>query len=292
MIDQLKSMAIFARVVDEGTFRGAAKKLSISPAIVSIHVKKLEEKIGAPLLYRSTRSVTLTQDGKAFYQAAKAMMASARDGLDLFANQANTHLTELRIAMPDTLASNPIFEKIAAFAKNRTGIRINLISTDQRQSLIGEGHDVAIRMGFFKDSELKMKRIGEDKRILVAAPSYTKVRDTPKHPSDITDWDFISFSVVPDSVNLKSKTSKVENIWGNTIARASSVQTACTLSVAGLGVTALPYHEVKRDIQDGRLAPVLPKWSDTKVLPIYLVWAQNADLNLATREFINFMSRK
>ena len=78
MIDQLKSMAIFARVVDEGTFRGAAKKLSISPAIVSIHVKKLEEKIGAPLLYRSTRSVTLTQDGKAFYQAAKAMMASAR----------------------------------------------------------------------------------------------------------------------------------------------------------------------------------------------------------------------
>ena len=292
MIDELKSMAIFACVVDEGTFRGAAKKLSISPAIVSIHIKKLEEKIGAPLLYRSTRSVTLTQDGRAFHQAAKSMMASARDGLDLFANTASAHLTDLRIAMPDTLASNPIFGKIATFAKNHAGIRINLISTDQRQSLVGEGHDVAIRMGSFKDSDLKMKRIGEDKRILVAAPSYTNVREEPEHPREIIDWDFISFSAVPDSIDLKSETSNVENIWGNTIARASSVQAARTLSVAGLGVTALPYYEVRRDIEDGKLARVLQKWSDTKALPIYLVWAQNADLNLATRQFINFMSRK
>ena len=291
MIDQLKSMAIFASIVEEGTFRGAAKKLTISPAIVSIHIKKLEEQIGAPLFYRSTRRVTLTQDGKVFYRAAKAMMSSARDGLEQFASQARIHLTELRIAMPESLVTNPVFEKLAAFAKNHSGIRLNLISTDKQQSLIGEGHDVAIRMGKFEDSDLKTKRIGEDNRVLVAAPSYIKNRPEAKHPRDLIEWGFVSFSLVPESINLKSKESKEESIWGKTMAKASSAQTVRFLSIAGLGVAALPYHEVKRDIDRGLLEHVLPEWSDTKILPIFLVWTRNADLNVATREFINFMSR-
>lgn len=291
MIDQLKSMAIFASVVEEATFRGAAKKLAISPAIVSIHIKKLEEQIGAPLFYRSTRRVTLTQDGKAFYQAAKAMMSSARDGLEQFSSKARIHLTELRIAMPETLVTNPVFEKLTAFAKNHSGIRLNLISTDKRQSIIGEGHDVAIRMGKFEDSDLKIKRIGEDKRVLVAAPSYMKDRPKPDHPRDLMESAFVSFSLVPESIHLKYKKMKVQNIWGKTMAKASSAQTVRFLCIAGLGIAALPYHEVKRDIDLGHLELVLPEWSDMTVLPIFLVWTRNADLNVATREFINFMSR-
>ena len=291
MIDQLKSMGIFVTVADEATFRGAAKKLSISPGIVSIHIKKLEEKIGAPLFYRSTRRVTLTQDGIAFYSAAKAMMTSARDGLDLFSNQASVNLTDLRIAIPDTLASNPIFERIIAFGKNHTGIRVNLMSTDQQQSLIGEGYDVAIRMGHFENSDLKSKRIGEDSRVLVAAPTYIKSKPTAESPHDLKTWDFVSFSLVPESIDLKMESSEPINLWGQTIARASSTQTVHALCSAGLGVAALPSHEVAKDVESGRLELVLPEWKDPTLLPIYLVWAQNADLNIATREFINFMSQ-
>jgi DNA-binding transcriptional LysR family regulator len=292
MIDQLKSMAIFAAVVDEGSFRGAAKILNLSPANVSIHIKKLEAQIGAPLLYRSTRRVTLTQDGKSFYQSAKAMLTAARDGLDQFAQRANTPLTDLRVAIPETLSSNPIIKKIAAFTKNHTGIRLNLMSTDQQQSLIGEGHDVAIRMGFFKASDLKSKRIGSDTRILVAAPSYIELRPTASHPRELKNWDFVSFSLVPDFIDLKKANEKSGNVWGQVIAKASSAQSVKALCLAGLGVAALPYHLVERDLASNRLVHLLPAWADEKELPIYLVWIPNADLNPATREFINFMSQK
>ena len=292
MIDQLKSMAIFASVVEEASFRGAAKTLNLSPAIVSIHVKKLEEQIGAPLLYRSTRRVTLTQNGKAFYQSAKAMLSAARDGLDQFAEQASTQLTDLRVAIPDSLSTNPIIEKISAYAKNHTGIRLNLMSTDHQENLIGEGYDVAIRMGHFKDSEMKSKRIGEDRRVLVASPSYFNSQLKPTKPDDLKSWEFISFSLVPDSIALKKAKSKSGNIWGTVMAKASSTQSVMALCLAGLGVAALPYHLVKRDLIANRLLQILPDWEDETVLPIYLVWIPNADLSLATREFINFMSLK
>lgn len=292
MIDKLKSMAIFAAIVDEGSFRGAAKKLSISPAIVSIHIKKLEEQIGAPLLYRSTRRVTLTEDGKAFYESVTLMVSAAEDGLSQFASQARTNLTELRVAMPDTLASNPIMKKIAAFTRNHTGIRLNLMSTDQQQSLIGEGHDVAIRMGYFKDSDLKSKRIGEDKRVVVAAPTYLQGQPNPPYPEGLKEWDYISFSLVPDHLVLRKGNLQTGNIWGNVIARANSALSVHALCLAGLGIAALPFHVVKKDLHAHRLVQILPEWTDTKILPIYLVWIQNADLSLATREFINFMSLK
>lgn len=292
MLDQLKSIAIFATVADELSFRAAAAKLSLSPSIVSVHIKRLEKQIGAPLFYRSTRHVTLTEDGKLFYHSAKAMMNIARDGLDKFADQASTNLTELRVAMPDVLAANPIIDVIAAFAKNHTGIRLNLISSDRQKNLIDEGYDVALRMGHFKDSNLKSKRIGEDRRVLVSAPSYIKRQSVPQHPEDLKTWNFVCFSLVPERIRLQRDGSETHEIWGNSVARASTTRTVTALCCAGLGVAALPYFQVETDLRQGRLELVLPEWSDPTLLPIYLVWPSNADFNVATREFINFVSRK
>lgn len=292
MLDQLKSLAIFASVADEGSFRGAAKKLTLSPSIVSVHIKKLEQQIGAPLFYRSTRQVTLTEDGRRLQSAAKTMISAARDGLDLFAAQAGEGLTELRVAMPDVLATSSIMETIAAFAHNHRGIRLNLISSDQQQSLIGEGHDVAIRMGYFGDSDLKSKRIGEDMRILVAAPEFVKQKPVAVGPTDIENWETISFSLVPDNIELKRGKAKPVKVLGTVVAKASSTKTVHALCLAGLGMASLPHNQVQNDLSTGRLVRVLPEWEDTKVLPIHLVWPTNAGLNLATREFINFMSGK
>jgi len=258
---------------------------------VSIHIKRLEEQIGSALLYRSTRQITLTQDGKTLYQSSKAMVQSAENGLGQFARQASTQLTDLRVAIPDTLSSNPIFEKIALFTKNHTGIRLNIMSTDQQQNLIEERHDVAIRMGYFKNSDLKSKRIDEDQRVVVVSPNWLSVKSTPTMPDDLLSWDFISFSIVPDGLILQKGSTKSDNIWGNVVAKANSVASVHALCLAGLGIATLPYHLVKTDIQSGRLTHLLSDWKDTKALPIYLVWIPNADLNTATREFINFMSR-
>jgi len=293
MLDQLKSMAIFAHVADKGSFRAAAKDLSLSPAMVSVHIKKLEQKLGAPLFYRSTRHVTLTREGEELYISARDMLSIARNGLDQFSDSATTHLTELRVAMPDTLSTHPVMNKLTFFAKNHTGIRLNILSSDQQKSVIKEGYDVAIRMGFFDDSELKSKRIGDDQRILIAAPSYFDGRDHPDHPDALSALSFIGFSLVTDRLDLKHKdTSETLSVWGQSVAYASSVRAVHSLCLSGLGLTALPYYAVKKDLDDQRLIRVLPDWDAAQLLPIYIVWPRNADLNLATREFINYMSQK
>lgn len=291
MLDQLKSMAIFASIVDEGSFRGAARKLKLSPSIVSLHIKNLEQQIGAPLLYRSTRSLSVTSDGQMLYTAAKAMIASARDGLDAFAGGAGAHLTELRIAIPDTLTSNPVFSKIIGFAKNHTGIRLTLISSDVRSNLLDEGHDLAIQMGRLGNSELKSKKIGEDRRITVASPSYLAKISKIAHPNDLKDLDFIGFSAVPEGLQLRKSGSKVKTYWGKTAITADSIRTVRKLAVQGFGISAMPYHEVELDLEENRLVQVLPDWTDIS-LGIYIVWPRNADLSLATREFINYLSAK
>ena len=289
MIDQLKSMAIFANVVDENSFRGAAKKLKISPSIVSLHIKNLEQQIGVPLLYRSTRSLSVTREGQQLYESAKTMLTTARDGLDVFAVDAGTKLTDLRIAMPETLTSNPAFNKIINFSKNHTGIRLTLISSDTRGNLLNEGHDLAIQMGSLSDSELKSKKIGQDRRVVVAAPSYLEKRPKIIHPDDLKDLDFISFSVVPDRLELRKVGSQPKHYWGKTAIIADSMQTVRKLAVQGLGISALPYYEAEQDLKENRLVHILPEWSD-RVLGIYIVWPRNADLSLATREFINYLS--
>ncbi len=289
MIDQLKSIAIFVTIVEQKSFRAAAKKLFISPSQVSLHVKKLEEQIGAPLFYRSTRVVSLTRDGERFYTESRKMVETARKALAIFGSDAKEQLTDLRVAIPDTLVSNPIFSKITDFAKNHTGIRLNLISSDIRTNLLREGNDVAIRMGRMIDSDLKMKKIAEDKRVVIASPSYLAQKPEPKKPEDLQSWDFISFSAVRSGFELRQGNQKPKVIWGKTVALADSVQSVRGLTLAGLGVSTLPFYEVKRDLEEGRLEQVLPEWSD-RDLGVYLVWAKNADLNLATREFINYLS--
>ena len=288
MIDQLKSMAIFVSVVDEKSFRGAAKKLLVSPSVVSLHVKTLEEKVGAALLYRSTRTVSLTKEGTKFYRIAKKMVVTARDGLELFGEQASEQLTDIRIAIPDTLVSNPVFSRITAFAKNHTGIRLNLMSSDIQQNLLRKGYDVAIRMGAMTDSDMKMKRISEDDRVVIASPEYLSSKPKPERPQDLKEWEFISFSAVPDGIELSRGKDASGLIWGKAVAMADSVKAVCGLAVEGMGVATLPYHEVKRYLDDDSLERVLPEWSD-RSLGIYVVWPRNADLNLATREFISYM---
>ncbi len=291
MIDQLKSMAIFASVVEEKSFRGAAKRLALSPSVISHHVSQLEAQIGAALLYRSTRALSLTEEGQQLYAVTKKMLKTATNGLNMFSKDATKRLTNLRVTIPATLTSHPIFERISAFSKNHTGIRLMLTSTDTMHNLFKESFDVAIRMGRQSDSDLVGKRVGDGQLVIVAAPSYIKQMPTPKFPSDLKDWDFISFSPVPNEINLRKDKIKPKPVWGETAIVVDSVDAMRRFAIAGIGVAGIPLHEIEDDLRENRLQQVLPEWSDRN-LGIYLVWPKNADLNMATREFINYMSSR
>ena len=127
-------------------------------------------------------------------------------------------------------------------------------------------------MGFFKDSDLKTRRIGQEDRVLVAAPSYLDNGPNVQEPLDLQKHNFVSFSLVPDLIELTDKDGTKVEVWGETVVATDSAETSRVLALTGLGIAALPHESLKA------------------VLPISLTWPNNATLNKLTREFVDFLS--
>ena len=288
MIDNLKSMAVFAIVVEEKSFRGAASRLTLSPSVISHHVSKLEQQVGAALIYRSTRAFSLTEEGKQLYLCATQMLSAANDGMSQFSQVGSPAITQLRVAIPEMLTSLPLFDRVTQFAEQHPGVQLNLSSSDITSNLIKDTLDVAIRIGRLKDSELKVRKIGEDKLIAVAAPALIKAHPRPAAPEDLRTWKHISFTPVPNDIEYKKSGTATRHIWGVTSAVTDSVQVMHKLARAGLGVAGLPYKLVHDDIKARSLQQLLPEWNG-RTLDYFIVWHKNISARSVTRAFINHM---
>lgn len=285
MIDQLKSLAVFATVVEEGSFRAAAARLNLSPSVISHHIANLEKKLGVVLFYRSTRVLSLTENGHRLFGSASSMIAAAEDGLSQFSDSADDRLIDLRVAIPSMLAGHPIFERIIRFARDNPGVRLNLLSSDLTQNLLTENIDVGIRVGKMRDADYKARKIGQDHRVIVAAPKLVKRYEELTHPNQLSAWDCISFSAVQDKFSFHKGRSTID-VWGITAAVTDSVATMHELTLAGVGVSGMPFEIVNKDISAKRLVKLLPEWRED-VLNVYAVWARNAAISQHTRRFIN-----
>lgn len=290
MIDNLKAMAVFAIVVEEKSFRGAANRLSLSPSVISHHVAMLEKRIGVALIYRSTRSFSLTDEGARFYVNAKSMLVAASNGLGEFVEQGNETLTQLRIAVPEMLSSNPIFNRITDFANQNSGVQLVFASSDTASDLVKQTIDAAVRVGRLKDSELKARKIGTEELVVVASRAYLKGRKKLSHPAELETWNRIRFTEVDDDLVFKKGTSTVRPEISNVAAATDSVAVMRKLALSGLGVAGLPLEMIRADLKDGKLVRILPTWN-SRTLDIFVVWHRNISVGSVTRKFINHISK-
>ena len=184
MINELRALAIFAKVVETGSFRSAANALKLSPSVVSHHVAQLEERLGVTLLYRSTRRISLTHEGEKLFASAEAMLSAAETGLNSITHNATEPSGKLNLTVPVLLTSSALVKDIAAFAKGLPKVAFSFNFTDVQQDVIREGIDFAIRIGDLKDSALKSKRLFDMKRKLVVAPAYMAEHNAPRRPEE------------------------------------------------------------------------------------------------------------
>lgn len=158
MIDELRQIFIFAKTVDHGSFRAAAKALRLSPSVVSHHVGQLEQSLGTALLYRSTRKLSLTPDGERLLSAAHTMIEAVEAGVQDIANQTRHVSGILRLTVPAVLGQSDLTDQFARFAVAYPQVRIDIDYSDSRRDIIGDGYDVAIRIGDLEDSSLKFTK--------------------------------------------------------------------------------------------------------------------------------------
>lgn len=273
LIDDLRAMAIFAETIKQGSFKGAANKLNLSPSVVSYHVSQLEARVGNALIYRSTRKLSLTSEGEVLFRHAETMLGAAELGLGLVSANRETPSGVLRITVPTSLTRGALATRLAAFKLAFPDIELIVTYTDTRQDLIEGAIDLAVRVGRMGDSALMARHIGEMERKLVCSPAYYEAQPKPEKPEDLGGWDWIRHSMLPGKRTLVKGEEHVSLHFSSSIS-VNNVDAMAQLSLQGLGLSTPPVSFVEHMIESGDLVEVLPNWT-VESIPIYAVWPGN-----------------
>lgn len=290
MLDQLRSLAVFAQVAELGSFRAAARALSLSPSVVSHHLSELERRLGLPLLYRSTRRLALTPDGEKLVLSAREMVDAAARGLDAVSGRSESPTGTMRLTAPAFLAETTLCRELAAFAGAYPNVHLVVSFSEAPRDLLRDGFDLALRIGRLEGSTHKTRKLADMRRLLVCSPGYLRTRQPPRTPRDLATWDYIQLSSRPPQITLARPGKKKPVVVGFTPKVAiDSAAAMREFVLAGAGIATLPEVMVRSDIACGRLVELLADWQ-TPLLGVYAVWPSNAQRAGLTLRLVEFMA--
>lgn len=289
----LQTLLIFARVAELMSFTRAAESLGIQKGRVSTVIRELERDVGATLLHRTTRSVQLTEDGRAFYARARDLLAEAQDVQSMFASNGAPLRGRLRVDMPTELARAVVIPALPHFLKANPELELELSSTDRRVDLVQEGFDCVIRLGPILDDTLIARSLGRLRMMNAASPHYLAIFGTPRTLDDLVSE---GHQMVHYTPSFGARLMGWEYPEGEGYASLSlpgamqvnSVQTYHAAGLAGIGLIQGGYLALAHHIQRGDLVEVLP---DLRPEPLAasLVVAHRRNLSQRVRAFMTWI---
>jgi len=287
MLDQLRQVAILAKTIDHGSFRGAARELELSPSVVSHHISQLEEHLGVALLYRSTRKLALTGEGEQLLSSTQPLLEAVQSIFSELSSTASDPSGELRITAPSVFIQSPLTDQIASFSIKYPGIKLQLDFTDERGDLISGGHDIAIRAGLNKRSSATTKLLFSAPRLLLASTDYIKSRPKISRPEALKDWDWVELLPVRHIKPTFHK-SKHKQVTLKPTAHivANDAAAAYRLARAGAGLAILPGFLAEDDIAAGVVKQVLPTWQ-LQPIDVFAEWPSNAPRHGLIKLFVS-----
>ena len=290
MIDQLRTIAIFQIVAELGSFRSAAKVLKLSPSVVSHHIAQLEAQLGMPLLYRSTRRMSLTDAGVELLAASQRMTAAAQEGLAAVNRRVSQPVGKLSITINTGSASSPYANIYTGFAKAYPKIQLSLHITDTYVKLEGSEFDLAIRgsLDGLDDSTYRAKKIVNIVFGIFAAPSYVAARSPVRTINDLAAWDRIAAPPIPWQVYCRMFGGTEPKGEPRTVMSCGNFEMGRQFMLKGLGFMIESTALMAEDVKAGRLVQVLPH-KKPHSLPVYAIYPANAPADSPAKLFVEFM---
>lgn len=291
-MNKLQAMEVFVQVVDAGGFTRAAENMQLPKATVSTLVQALESALAVKLLHRTTRQVSVTSDGAAYYERCLRILSDVREAEESLSNNRASPSGRLRVDVSTGMANDLIIPALPDFFQRYPDIRLDLGCSDRAVDLIEEGIDCAIRGGNLPDSALIARRIGVLHFVTAATPGYLDKHGRPKHPSDLAnhrcvnyfssktgktmDWDFVRgdetiFIPVPSCLAVND----------------STVYT--TAGLQGLGLIQMASYKIEPLVLSGQLELVLEDWT-SEPMPINIVYPENRHLSAKVRVFVEWVA--
>lgn len=290
-MDQIQAMRVFVRVVEAGTFTRAADSLSLPKATVTKHVQALEARLRVKLLNRTTRRVTVTPDGAAYYERTVRLLTDLDDIEASMTNARANPRGRLRIDVGTAVAQLLIIPHLAEFHALYPDIQVDLGVSDRLVDLIGDNVDCVIRGGELTDQSLVARRIASLEFITVAAPRYLAAKGTPAHPLDIetAHTSVIYFSAqsgrhYPLEFRRGDEAIDIAGPYQVSVNESNAYLRA---ALAGLGIAQVTTYQAREFLESGQLVQLLPEWTQP-LLPVYVVYPPNRHLSAKVRAFVDW----
>ena len=286
--DSLEGLSIFVQVIESGSFSAAATELGHAVSHISKSITKLEQRLSARLINRTTRSLSLTDVGQVYYEKAKQIVGDAREAEQSIHQLQDTPSGRLKISVPNSFGQSHMQPVIRQYMQRYPQVKLQIDFSSRLVDLIGEGFDLSVRMGQLKSSNLISRKLLDFDFYTVASPDYLALHSTPLNPQDLKQhqaikymynqvpitWDFCTAEGDPLHVEVENKVE------------CNNLPMLKTLVLAGVGITRLPSYDCEQEIKTGQLIRLLSEY-DMPSLCAYMVYPHRLHLSAKVRAFVD-----
>lgn len=285
----LDGMAVFVGVVNTGSFTAAAQALGHSTSYVSKEITRLENRLGSRLLNRTTRTISLTDAGRAYYERSNQIVIDAEN-----AERSINQLQEkpsglLRINAPGSFGSNYLLDVLSQFMHRYPEVKLEIEFNDRLIDVVAEGYDVVIRVGDIKDSNLVARKFTSSRAVVVASPDYIKRKGCPKLAEELVHHDCIAYSLLPTPTQWSFYKDGIRtNVTVDPRAMCNSSEIEVAMVTQGIGITRVPLFTCEQEVARGDLKTILEDY-DEIIYDVYAVYPHRQYLTAKVRAFVDFV---
>ncbi|UFX44787.1 LysR family transcriptional regulator [Bradyrhizobium sp. 41S5] len=289
-MDRIDAMQAFVAVADLEGFAPAARKLGLSPSAITRLIAALEERLGARLLQRTTRQVTLTDAGSRYLERARRILADVEEAEDAVESERTRPEGRLVISAPFGFGRLHVSPVVTAYLKRYPDVGVDLRLSDRRINLVEDGVDLAVRIGHLPDSTLVARHVGQMRRIVVASAGYLKLRGEPKRPADLSAHDTIQFGAMTATPDWRFMEDGQEiRITPTPRFTSNSSDAAIQYAEQDGGLTRVMAYQAAESLKARRLRIVLAEFEQPAV-PIHVVYPTTRLLSAKVRTFIDLVA--
>ncbi len=292
-LDRLLAMSVFVKVVEQGSFARAAERLDMSTSAVSRHVAELETYLATRLLNRTTRRISLTESGQAYFERALHLLADIEETEAVVSSSTVNPRGTIRLTCSTSFGVPHLAPAIGAFQARYPEVHFDISASNRFVDLVEDGLDLAIRIGDIGNPNLIARRLGSMRLIACASPDYLKRRGTPTHPDDLIKHSCFTYEYSPakntwpfrnrDGSELKTR------IAGGI--HANNGEMLAALAVSGAGIALEPDFIIQPLIESGQLKEILKEFQPAPY-PIYAVYPSRRHLSAKVRTFVEFLAER
>jgi len=288
----LNGVAVFVGVINAGSFTAAAQALGHSTSYVSKEITRLEKRLGSRLLNRTTRTISLTDAGRAYYERCSQIVIDAENAERSIGQLQDNPKGLLRVNAPVSFGSIYLLDHLSEFLKRFPDITLEVEFNDRMIDVVAEGYDVVIRAGQIQDSNLVARKFTTSKSIVVASPAYFKNNGRPETVSELENHACLAYSLIPNPTLwefMKNGNRTVVKVTPRLVCNNAAVEVA--MAVNGVGIGRIPLFCCEQEIAEGALEVILDDYEQPEI-GVYAVYPHRQYLTAKVRAFVDFLVEK